>query len=92
MSGIKRGDLVEFTDYRYRDYPPQEVVMAKWGDSIQFGVALDNENEVGTVEVKMADGTTKYANFVHANGWAGWMPEGLEPIWAEINHEACRED
>lgn len=77
--GVKRGDLVEFTDHHYRNYPPKDISV------IQYGVALDNEADEGTVEVKLADGTTKFANFVHSYAWAGWIPDGLEPIWEEIN-------
>lgn len=73
-----RGDLVEFTTAPVGvDYPPVGSPL------VLFGVVVaDTDDE--SPEVMMADRQVRRAVYVHSYGWAGWVPEGLDPILAEI--------
>ena len=74
------GDLVEFTDRRYQHYPPKDTRV------IRYGVAIEAENkEAGTVKVKLANGAEATAYHIYAYAWIGWIPDGLEDVYMEIN-------
>ena len=76
---IKKGNLVEFTESQHRDYTMGDKRYAC------YGVAIEDERSDHSVQVKMANGAIRRARFVQAYGWAGWIPEGLEAIWEELN-------
>lgn len=81
---VKRGDLVEYTDH-YVQHFDQDTPGIKYGVAIKTVTALDLHRE--GVPVMRADGKVETANFVHSFGWAGWVPDGLEPILERFNRE-----
>lgn len=86
MSNINRGDLVEFTDKYYTDYPPKDTSV------IRYGVAMENEQSDRTVKVALANGSWCIATHIHAYAWIGWIPEELEEVHAEINNYSLYDD
>ena len=79
---IERGDLVEFTDRNYFDYPPKDTTV------VRFGVAVETVVQSNLpIKVRVADGTEVLAYYIHASGWGGWVPPGLEPILEQIERE-----
>jgi hypothetical protein len=83
---VRRGDLVEFADKRYTHYPPADTSL------IRYGVAVEDQTVAGNpVKVALADRSTVRAWFIYSYAWAGWMPEALEPIWAELNPDTFQD-
>jgi hypothetical protein len=84
---VKKGDLVEFTKETYSlDYPPEDRSL------ILYGVAIKDENPDGSVQVEMADGRITMARNIHAYAWLGWIPDGLEEIYRELNLDSHDDD
>lgn len=86
MPAFKRGQLVEFTDEPQRDYTLGDTTLAR------YGVVLA-DTDGPTVQVQTPNSrsqshgktVTVPLNRIQASGWAGWMPEDLEAIHADIN-------
>lgn len=78
MTTIKRGDIVEFTDDYYQNYPPVDTSV------IRYGVAIEDTSLDEPVRVKVPDGSIVVAKYIHAHSWTGWIPEGLESIVEEF--------
>lgn len=87
MPMIKRGDLVEFTDKAYHDYPPADTSVIRYGIAIE-----DSPDSAASIQVKQADGSIVSARHIHAYAWAGWIPDGLEPLMAEFQDNSDWDD
>lgn len=83
---IKRGDLVEFSDRHYHNYPPADPSLIRYGVAIE-----DARTDNSPVRVETADGSIFTARYIYASGWAGWMPEDLESVYERINVDTCDE-
>lgn len=74
---------VEYTDQHYAVYPPADKSVVK------FGVCVEDFEcgQMGpfTPKVRRGDGTEEKAKVVHFYAWAGWVPEELEDVFAEVN-------
>ena len=79
--GIKKGDLVEFTNGFHLDYTLGDPELAN------YGVATEFERENRSVTVELANGVVKLLEpwQIMASGWSGWMPEALEKVFEKYN-------
>jgi hypothetical protein len=84
MAVISKGDLVEFTRTPVLS-GVYSVGKGEPGNPAEFGVAvLDSDGRVCKVE--LANGVELSVRYIHAFGWAGWIPEGLEEAHARLNN------
>jgi hypothetical protein len=68
---VKRGDLVEFTS---EDVDVHEI----GGENSLYGVVVDARRD--GVVVEMANGRQCCTSNIQAQGWSGWVPDGLEEV------------
>lgn len=91
--GIKRGDLIEFTDENYFDYPPADTSVIRYGVAIEDEQGVNPRNGAPIVRVECADGSICLPRYIHASSWAGWIPEDLEPVAEKYApFEPCDDD
>lgn len=76
---IRKGNLVEFTDHFYTNYPPEDTSVIRYGVAIEDSGAAFRE-----CKVKLASGLIVKAGYIHAYGWSGWIPDGLEEIYLAL--------
>lgn len=82
---VKKGEFVEYTDKYYRDYPPEDDSV------IKYGVCLRDSDSTNPVPVETVNGTDT-AMYIYACGWAGWVPdEKLYEIQSRIMGETNSE-
>lgn len=85
---IKKGSMVEFTDKHYMNYPPEDTSV------IKYGIAIEDESN-HTVKVKRGDGSIEVARYIHAYGWAGWVPDELQKLieesWEQLEINSANE-
>ncbi len=74
---LKRGDMVEFTDEYYKNYPPKDE------SKIKFGICVEDEIQGKPIKLKTKDGI-ETPNHIHALKWGGWIPEELESVYEEM--------
>lgn len=81
MTGIKKGDLVEFTDAHHQHYTIGDPKLAR------YGVSTENANGFHGAPhpVELADGTIIKVRYIHATGWSGWVPDGLDEACIKYN-------
>lgn len=76
---IKKGNPVEFLR------EPKAHVEVGNGE---FGIATEDENSDGSVQVELSDGSFFQARHIIAYAWGGWLPEELEKVYLKHNPDS----